>query len=102
MLVLISKVNVDTHGIYLLEVFCKMVEAVIYIRIYSVVPFHGILHVFFAGKGASNAIMELKISQELVNVDQDPLFLVFLDLRKVYKNLDQGKLLQTLAGYGEG
>ena len=31
-----------------------------------------------------------------------PLFLVFLDLRKAYNNLDHGWLLQTLVGYGVG
>ena len=44
--------------------------------------------------------MELKILQELVNVDQDLLFLVFLDFRKVYDNLDRGSLLHTLEGQG--
>lgn len=46
--------------------------------------------------------MEINISQELESVDQDPLFLVFLDLRKIYENMDHGRLLQTLAGYGAG
>ena len=34
------------------------------------------------------AIMELNLEQELASVDQDPLFLVFLDLRKAYESLD--------------
>ena len=29
-------------------------------------------------------IMELKLTQEIVSIDQSPLFLVFLDLRKAY------------------
>ena len=35
-------------------------------------------------------------------MDQDPLFLVFLDLRKEHENLDCGRLLKTLEGYGAG
>ena len=35
-------------------------------------------------------------------MDQDPLFLVLLDLRKAYKDLDRGRLKQKLAGYGMG
>ena len=35
-------------------------------------------------------------------MDQDPLLLVFLDLRKEYDNLDQVRLLKTLEGYGTG
>ena len=46
--------------------------------------------------------MELKPDQELESVDQDPLLLVFLDLRKAYDNLDWGRLLNTLEGYGVG
>ena len=46
--------------------------------------------------------MYLKLVQELAIVDQDPLFLVFLNLRKLYENLDQGQLLKTLKGYRAG
>ena len=46
--------------------------------------------------------MELKLSQELVSVDQDPVYLVFLDLRKAYYNLDSGRILKTLEEYEEG
>ena len=46
--------------------------------------------------------MELKLAQELASVDQDPLLLVLLDLRKAYGNLYRGGLLQTLARYGAG
>ena len=51
---------------------------------------------------AGTAIMDLKIAQELASVEQYPLFLVFLDIRKACDNLDRGWLLQTLVGYGEG
>ena len=33
-------------------------------------------------------------------MDQDPLLLVLIDHRKVYDNLDWGKLLKTFEGYG--
>ena len=46
--------------------------------------------------------MDLKLAQELVSVYQDTLFILFLDLRKAYNNLDCGRLLQTLAEYGVG
>ena len=46
--------------------------------------------------------MELKLLQELTSVYQDPIFLVFLGLRKAYDNLDRGRLLQVLEGYGAG
>ena len=46
--------------------------------------------------------MELNLVQDLVIVDQDPLFLVFLDLRKAYDKLDHGRLLKTQERYRVG
>ena len=41
-------------------------------------------------------ILELKLAQELSRVNQDPLFLVFMDLHKAYYNMDQGRIMKTL------
>ena len=46
--------------------------------------------------------MELKLAQELARIDQDPLFLVFLDLIKAYDTMDRDLLLITREGYGAG
>ena len=46
--------------------------------------------------------MDIKLAQELTSVDQDPIFLVFLDLQKAYGTLDRGSILKTLEGYGAG
>ena len=51
-------------------------------------------------RGAYKATMELKISQELAIINQDPLFLVFLDLRQVYNTVDRSRLIRNLEGYG--
>ena len=83
----------------MLDVVWKLVQSVIGTRIKTVVQFHNILHRFFTASDKGTSIMELKLAQELESVDQDPLFLVFLDLSKVYKKLYQGRLLPTLAGY---
>ena len=48
------------------------------------------------------AIMELKLAQELVSIDQEPLCLVLMDLRKSYDTVDWDRLLTTLEGYGAG
>ena len=78
----------------------KVVEEVIYTRIKTVVQLHNVLHVFFAGRGTGTAITDIKLDKELESVDQDPLLLVFLDLRKSLKKIDLGRLIQILAGYG--
>ena len=89
----IPNCNAYTWGIGLLEVMWKVVEEGIYTRIKTVVKFHDVLHGFCACRGRGAATMELKLAQELVSVDQYPLFLVFLYLSKAHENLDRGRIL---------
>ena len=72
------------------------------ICIKTALQFYKVLYSFCAARETRNAIVELKHFQELPNVDQYPLFLVFLDLRKAYNNLDCGWLLQMRSGYRVG
>ena len=76
----------------------KVVEALFDNRSRSILQMHDFLHWF----GTGMDIMELKLAQEIYNIDQDLLFLVFMDLRKAYDTLDQEGLLITLEGYGAG
>ncbi len=48
------------------------------------------------------AIMEIKLQQQLAWVDQEPLYQIYLDLRKAYDALDWERCLKILAGYGVG
>ena len=50
---------------------------------------HDVLHSSSSGRGQGAAIMELKLAQELASIYQDPLFLVFMDLRKAYDTVDR-------------
>ena len=100
-LLLIPKGNTYTCGIGLLEFLWKVVEAIIDTWIKTAVTFHDVLHGFCAYKSTRTAITELNMSQELASIVQDPLLLVFLDLRKAYNTLDRGRLLQPLKGYRE-
>ena len=77
-----------------------MVEAGIDACIQTVVQFQNFVRGFCAGRGAGTATMDIKLNQELESVEQDPLLLVFLDLKKAYNNLDHGQILQKLGGYG--
>ena len=76
----------------------KVVEALFDNCSRSILQMHDFLHWF----GTGMDIMELKLAQEIYNIDQDLLFLVFMDLRKAYDTLDQEGLLITLEGYGAG
>ena len=48
------------------------------------------------------AIIELKLTQELLSIYQNPLLPVFLDLKRAYDTLDRERLFITLEGYGAG
>ena len=55
-----------------------------------------------AQKKDGAAILKLKLAKEIASIDQDPHFLVLLDIRKAYDTLDQYLLLITLEGFGAG
>ena len=67
-----------------------VVEAIIDTRLREIFRLHNVLHGFHTGRGMGAAKLELILTQELTIVDQDPLFLVFLDLRKVYSTVYWG------------
>ena len=63
---------------------------------------HDVLHGIFVGRGSGKSISELKLSQDMVSVEHNPLLLVLLELRKAYENLGCGQILKTLEGYRAG
>ena len=74
----------------------KVVEAIINTSLWDSIQFHGVFHRFCAGRGMGTETMELNISQDLSSVDQYPLLVVFLELRKTYNTVDRGRLVRTL------
>ena len=77
-------------------------EALIDTRIRASLQMHYVLHGFRSRIRTETAIMELKLAQELARIDQDPLFLVFLDLSNSYDSVDRERLLITPKGCGSG
>ena len=98
-LVIIPKGTTDTRVISLLETLWKVVEALIDTRLCAILQMHDVLHGFRSRRGMGMAIMYLKFAQELVSIDQDPLFLVLLDFMKSYDTVHRDCLHITLEGY---
>ena len=95
-LVLISKGTTNTRGIGMLETLWKVVELMMDTHLRASLHMYNVLHGFKERRGTGTDITELNISQEIVIIDQYPLFLVFLDLGKAYDTVDQELLLITL------
>ena len=83
-------------GIGLLETLWEVVEAIIDTRLGASIRFHNVLHGFRAGMITGKVILEIKLAQDMASFKKYLLFLVFLDLLKVYYTLYWGCLLMTL------
>ena len=68
----------------MIETLWEVVEALIDTCLQTSLQFHDVLHGFRSGRREVTVIMELKLTQDLSGIYQDPLFLVFLNLRKAY------------------
>jgi hypothetical protein len=99
--VLLPKGGGDYCGIGLLNPIWKVVEKVMVFR-FSALQLHDCLHGGLPRRGTETAIMEAELQQQLAWAEQEPLYEIYLDLRKAYDALDWGRCLEILAGYGVG
>jgi len=60
------------------------------------------LHGCLAGRGMGTGIIEAKLVQQLVHLEQAPFFRVFIDLKKAFDAMDRGRCLAILALHGVG
>ena len=84
---MLFKGHTYTQGVGIMEILWKVVESIIDTLINAVVTFYNVLHRLCANRGTGSAIMELNMAQELASIEQNPLFMVLLDLRKAYDTL---------------
>ena len=91
-----------SRGIGLLETVWKLMEAIMDTRVKEVVVFHDFLHGFRTNRGTGTAILEVKLAQALACIEQAPLYMVFLDLRKAYDTVDRSRALEVFEQYGMG
>jgi hypothetical protein len=85
--VLLPKGGGNFRGIGLLNPCWKVVEKIM-VHQMGAIDFHPRLHGGMPKQGAGTATIEAKLTQQLVWVEQEPLYQVFVDLRKAYDHLD--------------
>ena len=87
-MVMIQKGKGEYKGIGLVETIWKVCTSIVNSRLQSSIVLHDALHGFRHGRGTWAAIMEAKLEQQLAGIFHDPLFQVFLEVRKAYNSLD--------------
>ena len=100
-IVLLPKGGGDYRGIGLLEPMWKVLEVIMDKRL-QVIEFHDCLHGFLTGRGTGTATLHVKLAQQLAYIEQEPLFRVFIDLKKAYDAMDRERCIEILVGCGVG
>ena len=77
------------RGIGLVEVLWKVFSVVVNCWLKISVVLHDALHGFREGRGAGTATLEANMAQYLAGIVHEPLFQVFLDVRKSYDSMDR-------------
>ena len=98
---LLPKGGRDHWGIGLVEPLWKCIEIIMDQRL-QVIEFHGSLHGFLSGRGTGMATTEVKLAQQLAYLEQQPLFGIFIDLKKAYDAMTREQCLEILEAYGVG
>ena len=78
-------------GIGLVELMWKIVAEILNFRITASITFHDFLHGFRAGCGTGTATLEDKLLQQLASLREEVLYVIFMDLHKVYEALDRSR-----------
>jgi len=101
--VLIPKgITGEYRGIALLEIIYKLISSIINQRMSDKIELADELHGFRQGRGTGTAIMEAKLLSQLQCRSDEPLYMIFLDLKKAYDTLDRKQAMRILEAYGVG
>ena len=92
----------EYRGIGLVDVVWKVNAMVIKFCQKRSVAIHDALHGFRTGMDMGTTTLEAKLAQQLAGIAHEPLFQIFLNVRKAYDSLDRGWCMENLRGYGMG
>ena len=100
--VIIPNGKKEYKGIGLVEVMWEVGVAILHHRLATSITCHDFLHGFRAGRETGTATLEAKLLQQRAAMREEVLYVIFLDLQKLYDALDRFRSLEILEGYGVG
>jgi hypothetical protein len=68
----------------------------------AIIGFHPSLHRGLPKRGMGMATIEAKMAQQLAWMEQEPIYQVFVDLRKAYDHLDHEQCIEIMTECGVG
>ena len=74
----------------------KVVAVVLNLLLTASITFHDFLHIFWVGCGTGTTNLEAKLLQQLAVLREEVLYVIFLDLKKMYDTLDGSRCLEIL------
>ena len=89
-------------GIGITKVVWKVCTTVVNCRLKRSVTLHDALHGFRSGRFTGIATLESKLVHQLEGIAHEPLFQVFLDMRKAYDSLYRGRFMEIIWVCGMG
>ena len=101
-MIIMLKGKVEFRDIGLAEVIWKLFNFTIKNRLHSATTLNDALHGLRQGWGNGTATLEVKLAQNITGIYHDPLFQVFLDMRKAYNYLYRKICMEVFRGYGLG
>ncbi len=66
------------------------------------IELHDCLHGCRANRGTGTGVIEEKLAQQLSDLELQPFYRVFLDLKKAFDLMDRERCILILEGYGAG
>ena len=65
----------------------------------TTITYHNFLHRFRAGRGTGTAILKANLLQQLADMREEVLYVIFLDLHKVYDALARSRKITDRNSY---
>ena len=93
-MVMIPKGKGEFRGIGLVEVVWKLLTLILHSRL-AAIKLHDVLHGLREGRGTGTATLKAKLLQQLADMREEILYVIFLDLTKAYDALDRSRTLVT-------